>query len=281
MLYPQNVGLYLSIDEVSLSKGELYTYITNKAAKGKKGTLVASIKGTLSKDITQALHKIPLELRMQVREVTLDMANNMAHAVKMSFPNAMLTTDHFHVIKLAMEALQHIRVKYRWEEMDKENEAIKEAKSKGMKYQPITLSNEDTPKQLLARCRYIVAKKADEWTPSQELRAKLLFERFPLLEKAYKHVLQLRGIYTNSIRVNAEKDLLNWLEKTKKLQIKEFNTVANTIEDKLHTILNFFVNRNTNANAESFNAKIKLFRANLRGVTDTKFFLFRLEKLFA
>ncbi len=116
--------------------------ITNKAANGKKGTLVASVKGTLSKDIIQVLHKIPLELRMQVREVTLDMANNMAYAVKMSFPNAMLTTDNFHVIKLGMEALQHIRVKYRCEEMDKENEAIKEAKSNGMKYQPITLSNE-------------------------------------------------------------------------------------------------------------------------------------------
>ncbi|NQY12092.1 MAG: transposase, partial [Flavobacteriales bacterium] len=44
---------------------------------------------------------------------------------------------------------------------------------------------------------------------------------------------------------------------------------------------NFFNNRNTNANAESFNAKIKLFRANLRGVSDIKFFLFRLHKLFA
>ncbi len=45
--------------------------------------------------------------------------------------------------------------------------------------------------------------------------------------------------------------------------------------------VNFFNNRNTNANAESFNAKIKLFRANLRGVTDTEFFLSRLHKLFA
>ncbi|HEX9601116.1 MAG TPA: DDE transposase, partial [Mariniflexile sp.] len=37
----------------------------------------------------------------------------------------------------------------------------------------------------------------------------------------------------------------------------------------------------TNANAESFNSKIKLFRANQRGVVDIKFFLFRMEKLFA
>ena len=37
----------------------------------------------------------------------------------------------------------------------------------------------------------------------------------------------------------------------------------------------------TNAFAESFNAKIKAFRAALRGVTDIKFFLFRLTKLYA
>ncbi|MFC2448169.1 MAG: DDE transposase, partial [Prevotella denticola] len=40
-------------------------------------------------------------------------------------------------------------------------------------------------------------------------------------------------------------------------------------------------NRSTNAAAESFNAKIKLFRANLRGVVDKSFFLFRLAKLYA
>ena len=46
-------------------------------------------------------------------------------------------------------------------------------------------------------------------------------------------------------------------------------------------ILNYFVNRSTNAFAESFAAKIKAFRAQLRGVTDLKFFLYRLTKLFA
>ncbi|MCL2738112.1 MAG: transposase, partial [Bacteroidales bacterium] len=32
---------------------------------------------------------------------------------------------------------------------------------------------------------------------------------------------------------------------------------------------------------ESFNAKIKSFRASLRGVSDMKFFLFRLSKIYA
>ena len=255
--------------------------MTNKEAKGKKGTLVASIKGTLSQDIIRVLNLIPLQQRQVVKEVTLDMANNMSHAVKMSFPNAMQTIDHFHVIKLAMEALQHIRVKYRWEEMDKENQAIKQAKEKGEKYKPSLLPNEDTPKQLLARCRYVIVKKSSEWTQSQQERARLLFERYPTLKKAYYHVLQLRAIYKHQDRDEAQKDLIWWLLKTKEINIKEFNTVANTLYDRMETILNFFEYRNTNANAESFNAKIKLFRANLRGVTDVSFFLFRLEKLFA
>ena len=235
----------------------------------------------MSKDIIDVLHKISLNERKKVREVTLDMANNMSYAVKMSFPEAMLTTDHFHVIKLGMEALQHLRIKYRWEEMNKENKAIKEAKEKGLKYRPVTLSNEDTPKQLLARCRYIVAKKMNEWTQTQKKRADLLFKHYPLLQEAYRHVLHLRSVYVNTDKLKAESQLKEWVAKTKELEIKEFNTVAHTIEDKMDTILNYFINRNTNANAESFNAKIKLFRANLRGVRDTTFFLFRMEKLFA
>ncbi|MEG1765223.1 MAG: transposase [Muribaculaceae bacterium] len=44
-------------------------------------------------------------------------------------------------------------------------------------------------------------------------------------------------------------------------------------------MLNYFRRRATNASAESFNAKIKMFRAQLRGVSDHAFFIFRLTKL--
>ena len=65
------------------------------------------------------------------------------------------------------------------------------------------------------------------------------------------------------------------------MDVKEFNIAARSIEYHLDNILNFFDNRNTNAFAESFNSKIKLFRANSRGVKDTTFFLFRIATLFA
>ena len=281
MIYPENIGEHLSIDEVSLSKGELYTFVTNKSGRGKKRTIVASIKGTKSQDIIEVVNKIPLEKRKLVKEITLDMANNMQLASKICFPESYLVTDRFHVVKLVMEALQHLRVKYRWEEIEKENQAIKTAKEQGVKYIPVTFENDDTPKQLLARSRYIIAKKSNEWTENQKIRAELLFKNYPLLHQAYKHTLEFRNIYEETSREIAQEKILNWIQKTKLLNMNVFNTAANSINYHLETILNFFVKRNTNANAESFNSKIKLFRANQRGVINTKFFLFRLEKLFA
>lgn len=107
LIYPENIGENLSIDELSFSKGELYTFVTNKNGRGKKRTLVAIIKGTKSQDIINILNKIALEKRKLVKEITLDMANNMQLAARMCFPESNLVTDRVHVVKLVMEALQH------------------------------------------------------------------------------------------------------------------------------------------------------------------------------
>jgi transposase len=281
MLFPENIGNKLSIDEVSLSKGELYTFVTNKQGRAKKGSLVACIKGTRSADLIEILEKLPLKARKQVEEVTLDMANNIELATKLSFPESTLVTDRFHVVKLVTEALQHIRIQLRWKELDIENKNILKAKEEGKKYRSKQLSNGDTPKQLLARSRYIIAKKPNQWTDNQKQRADILFKKYPELHKAYKHTLEFRNIYEECSKIKAQKRFEKWIEDTFKNELKTFYTSANTVKANFKNILNFFNHRNTNANAESFNAKIKLFRANLRGVTDTTFFLFRLHKLFA
>lgn len=141
--------------------------------------------------------------------------------------------------------------------------------------------NGDSPIQLLARSRYILTIKTYEWTYNQRLRAEILFKNYPSLKVAYDHVIEFRNIYENKFKNIAKQDFETWINKTLDLNIEEFNIITFSIEYHSQNILIFFNNRNTNANAESFNSKIKLFRADLRGVTDTKFFLFRLHKLFA
>lgn len=282
LIYPQNMTEHLSIDEVSLSKGELYTFVTNKnTGKRNKKSIVAIINGTETKTIQAVLEKIPLAKRLIVNEVTLDMAPNMGLAVERCFPNSTKTIDRFHVVRLVMDAMQHLRVKLRWQAIDAENKAINEAKQRKEKYQPEVLNNGDTLKELLVRSRYLLYAYQEDWTDNQRKRAKVLFEKYPTIHQAYKLSVQFRNIYKNQSKHKAQVQFMEWKQLINKLKIEEFNTVTNSLEHHLPNILNFFDNRNTNANAESFNSKIKAFRANLRGVTDISFFLFRLEKLFA
>lgn len=282
LIFPQNVGEFLSIDETSLSDGELYTIVTNKAAHGKKGTLVAIIQGTKSDDIVWALNKIPHNKRSRVKEVTLDMAPNMAVMVKKSFPNAIQVIDRFHVQKLAFEAVQEIRIKYRWEAMDQENKEIELAREFKKRYVPEVFNNGDTLRQLLARSRYLLFKQRSKWTYSQKQRAALLFERYPLLEKAYDLSIDLGRIYSKTKdRGVALTKLAQWYDKVEKASIKSFAVTAKSIQENYSSILQFFTNRSTNASAESFNAKIKAFRAQFRGVNNIPYFLFRLSKIYA
>lgn len=276
------MGPQLSIDETSLSRGELYTILTNKAAKGGRGSIVAIVAGTKAEIIIEVLRKIPESLRKKVSEITLDMAGSMSLIAKRCFPQAVRVTDRFHVQRLAIEALQDIRIKHRWEAIDAENDAIMDAKASQNEYYPEVLSNGDTIKQLLARSRYLLYKKPSAWTASQKERAHLLFERFPDLKKAYDLAQELSSIFTNTTeKIYGLTRLAKWHEKVRQSGFKSFNTVARSIENHYKTILNYFDNRSTNASAESFNAKIKAFRSQFRGVRNVEFFLYRLTQLYA
>jgi transposase len=195
LLYPDNISDYISIDEVSLSKGELYTIVTNKNTKSQnKKSVIAIINGTEAKTIQEVLEKIPIEKRNHVKEITMDMAPNMALAARNSFINSKQVIDRFHVVRLVMDALQHMRTNLRWKAIDAENEAIKMAKIEGKKYQPEILSNGDTLKELLVRSKYLLYKFESEWTINQTKRAAILFDKFPLLKQAYRMIESFRTI---------------------------------------------------------------------------------------
>ena len=282
ILYPENCLSQLSLDEVALSQGELYTVLTSKQAKGRKGSIVAIIKGTKSDETIDKLLKIDRKLRLKVKEITLDMAGSMKLVAKRCFPNAVQVIDRFHVQKLATEAVQEIRIKHRWEAIDSENEILKQAKEKKVKPEIQVFGNGDTRKQLLARSRYLLYKSREKWTESQNIRAGIVFQEYPDLEVAYNLSDKLRKIYNQNITKSvAMLKLAHWFKDVEESGFKSFSILKNTITNHYNDILNYFDERSTNASAESFNAKIKNFRMQLRGVRDKAFFLFRLSKLFA
>ena len=282
MIFPGNIGSHLSIDETSLSNGELYTILTNKAAKGKKGVLVAMVKGTKAEDVIEVLKIIPLRERRMVKEITLDMANSMGQIVKSCFSKATRVIDRFHVQKLALDALQEIRIKHRWDAIDQETNDKDNAKWDNKTYTPFRFDNGDTKKQLLARSRYLLFKSTDKWSQSQKQRARILFAQYPDLKKAFDLTHDLRLIFSKTKdKAVAYTKLAHWYNKVTDSGFRSFNTISATIHTHYKEILNFFDNRSTNASAESFNAKLKAFRAVLRGVSDIKYFLYRVAKIYA
>ncbi len=114
----------------------------------------------------------------------------------------------------------------------------------------------------------------------KKLCGKILFREYPDLKQGYALTHSLRMIYNkNSIKAAARLLLAKWYNNVAERQFKSFNTIAATVYEHHDEVLNFFIDRSTNASVESFNAKIKSFRAYLIGVADIKFFLFRLTNI--
>lgn len=282
LLFPENIGEVLCLDEVALSDGELYTILTNAKNRSQNGSLVAIIEGVKSEKIIDILTKIPSQKRAEVKYISVDMANNMGKIASSTFPKASVVTDRFHVAKLVTEAVQSIRIKYRWEAIEKENILIAEAKKNNQKYIAETFENGDTEKQLLARSRYLLFKSLDKWTEKQTNRSKILFSKYTQLQEAYNLSMNFRNIYQHAKSKEDAKNKINdWIDKVNSLDIKAFNTAANSIKNHMDNILNFFPDRITNAMAENFNSKLKSFRAQFRGVKDLEFFLYRIALIFA
>lgn len=312
VLHPGNIGISLSIDETSMN-GEMYTIILNKAANGGKGSVVAVVKGTKSCDIIKVVSEIPEEQRAMVTEVSMDFSDSMASAVRSLFPNAEIVIDCFHVIKRCVEGVEEVRLKSKREaqaERRKQEAAHKKRltalsasrkryrlkhpkkyKGKkrgrkpqrlGTKFVPAVFSNGDTKVELLTRSRGLLMKSGDKWSVCQKERASILFEECPKIKEAHGLLCSLRAIFNNHelSKEEATSSLHAWYQKVADCPLRELKAVRDTIKSREDEVLNYFHKFTTNANAESFNSKIKAFLAQLHGVTDMQFFMYRLSCIF-
>ena len=294
VLFPENIGAHLSLDETSLSNGEVYTLLTNKAAHGRKGTLVAMIRGVSTDTVSKILRKLPSAIRRAVKTVTTDLSSAMMLTVRKVFPCATLINDRFHVQRLMSEAVDQMRIRLRWQVLEEENKALKEhrARRKAAKsrtereaigqWEPCRMANGETMPQIMARSRHVILKHESKWNGQQKKRAEVLFERFPKLEEAYRLSMRLTELFNKkSTPAQARLNLARWYNEVETFGENEFARVLETFENHNETIINYFEERLTNASAESFNAKIKAFRAQFRGVGDIRFFMFRLATQYA
>ena len=312
VLIPANMGEHLSIDETSL-QDDLFTFLTNKDGHCRKGSLIAAVRGTKAEEVLAILFKIPEEERLKVKEVTADLSDTMAAIVHAAFPNAILTLDCFHIMKRCIDGVEEMRLRYRREAQAEQRRLELEHRKrlkryaarrrhyrkkhpknykgktrgrkplrKNEKFRPPVLGNGDTRNELLKRSRYSLTQTPDKWSERQKARMKLLFQLYPKLKDAYDITNRLRAIFRSSTldRETAKGKFQEWYKDVNKSSLREMKAARDAVKSREDEILNYFIDHSTNAGAESFNSKLKGFRAQLRGVSDLTFFMFRLCTIF-
>lgn len=271
-----NIGPHMSLDETCLSNGEVWTFLTNKDGHGGRGTLAAAIPGTKSDEIISILiGAMGKSLRRKVKEVTCDLSPSMMLIAAEVFYNAHVVNDRFHVQQVYNEAVDEIRVDIR-------RQLIAEDNSRDRSKPLVTYSNGETMRQILARSKHTLMMAQNKWTDIQRHRANILFKHYPILKAAYQLAMELRRIFNMKISPTKALGKMNkWYEKVMALDNNNFRSVIKTFKNHAPTIINYFRRRATNASAEAFNSKVKIFRSQMRGVRDRDFFIFRLVKLYA
>lgn len=312
ILLPENMGTRLGIDETSLCD-DLFTILSNKDGHGRKGTVVAMVRGTGCGDVAAQLMKIPEGQRLAVTEVTMDFSDSMHAIVRQCFPNASIVIDCFHIIRRCGEAIEELRLKakrhaqkeqrrlqaehrrrqaarvrarkaYRRKHPKKYKGRIRGRKPARLnsRYVPGTLANGDTKVELLTRSRNLLTKSPDKWSDTQKERAELVFNSCPDIKEAFSLLNSLRAIFRNRDldRDKASGELHAWYDKVAKCTLREVKSARDAIKAKEDNVLNYFISRSTNASAESLNSKLKGFRAQLHGVSDLPFFMYRVSRIF-
>ena len=112
------MGTSLSIDETQIGD-DVRTILTNKDGHGRKGSLIAIVKGTNADDVVKVLLQLPEEKRNAVKEVTMDFSDSMYSIVQASFPNATIVIDCFHIFQRCFDAIEEIRLKLKRKETAK------------------------------------------------------------------------------------------------------------------------------------------------------------------
>ncbi len=90
-----------------------------------------------------------------------------------------------------------------------------------------------TMPQIMARSRHIILKHKSKWNEQQSVRAKILFEKFSDLEKAYTLCLDMTNIFNKKpTPAVARLNPTRWYDDVGKFDNREFNKVLETLKSQ-------------------------------------------------
>jgi transposase len=220
----------VSIDEVSKRKGHgNFVTVVGDIDQGK---LIEVIDSHKVKDIIETLNQQPIEVREQVKEVSVDMWAGFKKVVKEVFPFAVVVIDRFHVMQLVNRRLNKLR-----------------------RLANVTIKGS----------RYLLLKNSQDLTQTEQLALAEILNQSPCLKIAYQMKEEFRDIYEKC--ENVESGLARMTQWLAYAQIF-YGKAARTIRSHLPEICNYFISRTTSGVMEGINNKIKLIMRLGYGITN-------------
>jgi transposase len=178
----------------------------------------------------------------QVREVTTDMWDGYVQAAREALGERVrITIDRFHVMKNFQDHLTAARREIQRLLPKEDANALK-----GTRW--LWLTNEEN---LTEEGRAVLAA---------------LQERFPLLKQLREQREKLRRLFEDPALTTAAagaKQLRAWMKEARALGLKALDAFCKTLDNWLHKIANYFVDRASNGRVEGFNTGLRgiLWRA--------------------
>ncbi|UXE58853.1 MAG: ISL3 family transposase [Woronichinia naegeliana WA131] len=220
---------HLGMDEIAKRKGH-QNFVT-VLGDIEKGELIEVIDSHQQDKIIEVLMEKELEVREGVEQVSVDMWGGFPKVIEKVFPNAVIVTDRFHVMKALNEELNKIR------KQTKLNVKIKGEK-------------------------WLLLKNKKDLKEEELEKLELVLKQSARLRKAYEYKESFREIYE---KVNDKEEgrlkFTEWLENAKSI----YTDVISTIRRNLDSICNYFLSRTTNGAMEGINNRLKLIKRQAYG----------------
>ena len=220
----------LSLDEISKEKGKrkFVTVVSDLD----NSSLLEVIDSHKSEEIIEVLKEQPIEIRENVKEVSVDMWGGFQKVISEVFPNALIVIDRFHAMKLVNKALNKLRLLLGF---------------KGLKN----------------RC--LLLKNSEDLSAEEKNELLQLFQISPCLGIAYELKEEFREIYETSTTVKMGlRKFRKWLIYARIMLGK----VANTLNKYIQEICHYFISRTTSGVMEGLNNKMKLILRQSYGFKD-------------
>lgn len=201
---------------------------------------VGFVKSRKQADIGEVLDAWGTEVLNQIDEVSMDMSGNYKGLVSSFLPNADITVDRFHVMKLVNEELDLARRNIR-KGAESLSEPIAKAKLKATLHQS----------------KYVLLKPENDLTQQQQLKLEARPKASPYLVRMHRLKEEFREIFESSEDwADGTLKLLDWLASAG----ADFQKSVRTISRWFGEIVGYFEQGTTNGVVEGINNKLKLIK---------------------